>query len=156
MFPKGGIWYPILFNFYTRLLDNQVLYSDLFQYPDDESLWRWFEQRRNGLKLLGRWINADLNSAYLWGRPWNINFEAIKCFSLCVSLERDTDHHPPWYMASLLIEEIESLKILGFHFWQKVYLKHNDFSIVYSYLLAYCMGALYPVRECLGPMGLLL
>ena len=52
-------------------------------------------------------------------RPWNINFEAIKCFSLCVSLERDTDHYPPWYMGSLLIEEIESLKILGSTFDRK-------------------------------------
>ena len=30
-------------------------------------------------------INADLNHVYLWGRPWNINFEPGKYHSLCVT-----------------------------------------------------------------------
>ena len=50
------------------------------------------------------------------GRPWNINFEPAKCFSLRVSFKRDTDCNPPLFMASLSIKEVESLKILDFHY----------------------------------------
>ena len=53
---------------------------------------------------------ADLNCVYSWGRKRNVNFEPAKCHSLCVSLKHDIDGHPPIFMASLPIEEVDILK----------------------------------------------
>ena len=61
-------------------------------------------------------------------RPWNSNFELIRCFSLC-----GTDHHSPLFMASLVIEEVESLKILDFHYDRKFILNAMIFSIIYLF-----------------------
>ena len=88
----------------------------------------------------------------LWGRPWNINFEPTKCFSVCVSLKHDVDHHTPLFMASLPIQEVQSLKILGLHFDSKL-----TWNTMISQLSTCChqrMGALYCVRKYLGPRGL--
>ena len=61
-------------------------------------------------------IMVDLNRVFSWGKVWNINFEPAKCHSLCVSLKRDLDCHPPLLMDSFSIQEVDSLKILGFYF----------------------------------------
>ena len=109
----------MLFNLFIRFLGNQVLHCDLFRYADDAFLMKAIATKEERIKAAEE-MNADLNYVYLLGRPWNINFEPAKCFSLCVSLKCDTDCHPPLFMASLPIEEIESLKILGFHFDRKL------------------------------------
>ena len=52
-------------------------------------------------------------------------------------------------MTSLLIEEVESLKILGFHFDRRLTMIHQ--------LSTHChqrVGALYCVRDYLSPKGL--
>jgi len=90
----------------------QVLHCDLFQYADDATLMKVVRIKEERIKAAEE-MNADLNHVYLWGRPWNIKFEPSKCFSLLVSLKRDTDCHPPLSMASL---PIEGLKKLGFYF----------------------------------------
>ena len=61
-------------------------------------------------------LNADLDRIYSWGQTWNINFEPAKCRTLCVSLKRDIDLHPPLFMATLPIDEVDVLKILGIYF----------------------------------------
>ena len=97
-------------------------------------------------------MNADLTCAYLWGRPWSINVEPTKCFSLCVSLKRDTDCHPPLFMSSLPIKEFESLKILGLYFDKKL-----TWNTMISQLSTHCrqrMAPLYCVRGYLAPNGL--
>ena len=149
--PQGGAWSPILFNLYIRLLGNQVLCCDLFQCADDASLMKVVRTKEEWIKAAEE-MNADLNCVYFWGRPWNINFEPTKCFSLCVSLKRDIDHHSPLYMASLPIQEVESLKILGFYFDSN--LTWNTMISQLSTRFRQCMGALYRVREYLGPRGL--
>ena len=57
---------------------------------------------------------------YLWGWMWNINFEPAKCQPLYMSLKRDVDLHPPLCMyisiATLPIDKVDVLKILGIHF----------------------------------------
>ena len=61
----------------------------------------------------------------------------------CVSLKHDTDCHPPLFMASLPIEEVESLKILQFHFDHKL-----TWSTMIDQLSTRCrqrMGILYRV-----------
>ena len=61
-------------------------------------------------------INAR---AYLWGQKWNIISEPDKYYSLCVSLNKNVDLHPPLYMDALSIAKVDALKILGIHFDQK-------------------------------------
>ena len=65
-------------------------------------------------------MSADLARIYSWGWMWNINFEPAKCHSLCVSLKRDVNLHPPLSLATLPIEEVDVLKILGIHFDRKL------------------------------------
>jgi len=56
-------------------------------------------------------LNADLRKVHLWGRKWNFNFEPGKCYSLCVSLKKDLDKHPPLFMDALSIAELDVLSI---------------------------------------------
>ena len=64
-------------------------------------------------------MNADLNRVCLWGRKWNIIFEPDKCYSLCISLKKGRGLHPPLYIDTLLIAEVDVLKICGIHFDRK-------------------------------------
>jgi len=95
---------------------------------------------------------ADLNCVYSWGRKWNINFEPAKCHSLCVSLKHNIDGHPPIFMTSLPIEEINHFKIEGFTFDYKL-----TWSNMIEHISTRCgqrMGALYRIKDYLGPRGL--
>ena len=112
------------------ILDTKIL----FQYADDASLMKVVRTKEEWIKAAEE-MNADLNRVYLWGRPWNINFEPTKCFSY------------PLFMASFPIQEVESLKILGFHFDSK--LTWNTMISQLSTHCRQCMGALYCVREYL-------
>ena len=83
---------------------------------------------------------------------WNIKFEPAKCHSLCMSLKRDVSLSPPLSMATLPIEEVDVLNILGIHFDRKL-----TWSYMIDQLATRCrqrLGALYCVRECLGQSGL--
>ena len=97
-------------------------------------------------------MSADLARIYSWGRMGNINFEPAKCHSLCVSLKRDVNLHPPLSMATLSIEEVDVLKILGIHFDHKL-----TWSYMIDQLTTHCrqrLGALFRVKEYLGQSGL--
>ena len=48
-----------------------------------------------------------------------INFKPDNCCLLCVSLKKDVDLHPPLFMDTLSITEVDVLKILGIHFDRK-------------------------------------
>ena len=113
--PQGGIWSPILFNLYVRHNSRQVLNCDLFEYADDSSLVKVI-RRKEDWRAAADEIMVDLNRVFSWGKVWNINFEPAKCHALCVSLKRDLDCHPPLLMDSFSIQEVDSLKILGFCF----------------------------------------
>ena len=100
-----------------------------------------------------RTIAADeLNAGiYTWGQIWNINFEPAKCCTLCVSLKQDIDL-PSILMATLLIDEVDVLKILGIHF---------DHTLLWSHMIdqlaTHCrkhLGALYRIRDYLGRSGI--
>jgi len=95
--PQGGVWSPILFNLYIRLLGNQVLHCDLFQYADDVTLMKVVRTKEERIKAAEE-MNAVLHRVHLWGRPWNIKFGPSKCFSF---FKHDTDCLPPLSMASL-------------------------------------------------------
>lgn len=84
---------------------------------------------------------------------WNVNTEPTKCHFLCVSLKRDTILHPPLSMTTLLIEEVDVLKILV------VYFEHK---LTWSYIIDQLtsthfhqqLGALLRVWKYLGQNGL--
>jgi len=68
-----------------------------------------------------------------------------KCHSLCVSLKRDIDGHPPIFMASLPIKEVDHFKILGFTF---------DYKLTWINMIVHIsthgrqrMGALYQIKD---------
>ena len=52
----------------------------------------------------------EMNAGFTCGVGCGI---LISCHSLCVSLKRDVDLHPPLSMATLPIDEVDVLKILG-------------------------------------------
>ena len=123
--PQGGIWSPILFNLYIRYLPTQILHCALLQYADDSTLIKVVPSKDDRV-IAADEMSADLARIYSWGRIWNINFEPAKCYSLCVSLKRDVNLHPPLFMATLLIEEVDVLKILNIHF---------DHKLTWSYMI---------------------
>ena len=142
--PQGGIWSPLLFNLYIRHLPDQILHCDLFQYADDSSLMKVIPSKDDRTSAADE-LNADLDRIYSWGQTWNINFEPAKCCILCVSLKRDIDLHPPLFMATLPIDEVDVLKILGIYFDRKLLWSH-----MIDQLVTRCrqhLGALYTVLE---------
>ena len=149
--PQGGIWSPLLFNLYIRHLPDQVLHCDLFQYADDSSLMKVIPSKDDRTAAADE-LNADLDRIYSWGQTWNINFEPAKCRTLCVSLKRDVDLHPPLFMATLPIDEVDVLKILGIYFDRKLLWSH-----MIDQLVIRCrqrLGALYRIRDYLGQNGI--
>ena len=149
--PRYLSWSPILFNLYIRHLPTQILHCAFLQYADDSTLIKVVPSKDDRIVAADE-MNADLVRIYLWGRMWNINFEPAKCHSLCVSLKRDTDLHPPLFMATLPIEEVDVLKILGVYFDRKLTWGH-----MIDQLTVRCrqrLGALFRVREYLGQSGL--
>ena len=149
--PQDGIWSPMLFNLYIRHLPTQILHCAFLQYADDSTLIKVVPLKDDRIAAADE-MNADLVRICSWGRMWNINFEPAKCHSLCVSLKRDTDSHPPLFMATLLIEEVDVLKILGVYFDRKLTWGH-----MIDQLTVCCrqrLGALFRVREYLGQGGL--
>ena len=72
--------------------------------------------------------------------------------TLCVSLNRDIDLHPPLFMTTLPIDEVDVLKILGIHFDCKLLWSH-----MIDQLATRChqhLGALYRIRDYLGQSGI--
>ena len=112
--PQGGIWSPILFNLYVRYLPTQILHCALLQYADDSTHMKVVLSKEHRI-IAAEEMNADLARIYSWGQLWNINFEPAKCHSLCVSLKRDITLHPPLSMATLPIQEVDVLKVLGIY-----------------------------------------
>ena len=140
-----------MFNLYIRHLSVQVLHCDLFQYADDSSLIK-VTPLKDDRTIAADEINADLDRIYSWGQMWNINFERVKCHTLCVSLKQDVDLHPPLFMTILLVDEVNVLKILGICFNCKL-----TCSYMIDQLATRChqlLGALYHVREYFGQSGL--
>ena len=117
--PQGGIWSPMLFNLYIHHLPTQILHCAFLRYADDSTLIKVVPSKDDRIAAADE-MNVDLVRICSWGRMWNINFEPAKCHSLCVSLKRDTDLHPPLFMATLPIEEVDVLKILGVYFDHKL------------------------------------
>ena len=48
--PQGCVWSPVLFDLYICLLDNQVLYCNLFQYADNASLMKVARTKEEWIK----------------------------------------------------------------------------------------------------------
>ena len=98
-------------------------------------------------------MNADLGRIHSWGRKWNINFEPTKCHALCVSLKKDVGFHPPVFMDTLSIAEVDVLKVLGIYF---------DCKLTWSYMIDQLatrsrqrLGAVYCVGNILVRVVLL-
>jgi len=114
--PQGGIWSPILFNLYIRHLSAQINYCDLFTYADDTTLVEMIPAKNDRTAV----ITTDLN---IMGTEVEYYFERDKCYSLCMSLKKDADLHPPLYMDVLSIAEV-TMKILGIYFDRKLTWNH--------------------------------
>ena len=145
--PQGGVWFPILYNLYVCHLAQQVLLCDLFSYADDSFLVKVIERKEDRMTAAEKMI-AYLNFVYFWGRKWDINFEPAKCHSLCVSLKHDVDGHPPIFMASQPIEEVDHFKILGFTFDRKL-----TWNNMIEHISTHCgqrIGPLYRIKDYFG------
>ena len=105
-----------LFNLYICYLPT---HCTLLQYADDSTLIMVVPSKEDRI-IAADEMNADLARIHLWGQMWNVNFEPAKCHSLCVSLKRDITLHPPLFMATLPIKEVDVLKILGIYFNRKL------------------------------------
>ena len=126
---RGGIWSPILFIICIaiRHISVQVLHCD--------KCFNMLMIQLSGIKVIplkddriaaADEMSADLGRIHSWGRKWNINFEPTKCHALCVSLKKDVGFHPPVFMDTLSIAEVDVLKVLGTYF---------DCKLTWSYMI---------------------
>jgi len=103
------------YNLYTRHLPAQVSYCNIFSLADDSTLLKVIHTNDDRIAAAEE-LNADMRDVYSWDRKWNFYCEPNKCHSLCVSLKKDLDKHPPLFVDSLSITEVDVLKILGIYF----------------------------------------
>ena len=80
--------------------------------------------------------------------------EMLICTLHCsYTLKRDVNLHPPLFMASLPIDEVDVLKILGIHFDRKLLWSHMIDHLATR--CRQCLGALYCIRDYLGQSGII-
>ena len=130
--PQGGVRSPMLFNLYVCHLPSQLHSYLLVSYADNSTRLKIIPTKELRLSAAAE-INADLCQVTDWGRRWHIEFEPSKSHTICVSLKRDIEEHPPLFMNDVLISESKVLSTLGFYF---------DSRLTWSYMID------YSVRQC--------
>ena len=149
--PQGGIWSPLLFNHYVRLLPSVPRHCPVFGYADDHTLVMINPNRSDRFPAATN-LNADLAALRVYGHPWNIQFAPQKTSSLLISLKSEISSHPPLFLNHTRIPEVSSIKVLGFLFdsaltWQK----HIDSVLCRG---KQRLGQLYRYRSLLGSQGI--
>ena len=149
--PQGGIWSPLLFNLYVRLLPSVPRHCSVAGYADDHALMMIIPNRSDRFPAATN-LNVDLVALCVYGRPWSIQFAPQKTSSLLISLKSEISSHPPLFLNHTRIPEVSSIKVLGFLFdsaltWQK----HINSVLCRR---KQSLGQLYCYRSLLGSQGI--
>jgi len=106
--PQGSILGPLLFLVYINdiVLD---IDSSIRLFADDTALYVIVENHATAAAQL----NKDLDTIHTWAEHWLVSFNPSKTESLLFSRKSEKLVHPPIFMNSVLIEEVQTHKHLG-------------------------------------------
>jgi hypothetical protein len=90
--PQGGIWSPLLWNFFIQDMPSRCLLTLLFKYADDCTLLKVFNPSERMGAVYD--LNADLKRVARWGKRWKTTFEPTKTHAMFVSKTRDNGIYP--------------------------------------------------------------
>ena len=115
--PQGAIWSPILFDIFVRNVPHRVQNAMSIFYADDLTLIRRVHE--NGRSDAASEVEEDLERLYSFGQEWLLEFEVTKTQGLIISNKHDRNLKPPLKMGGVVVEEGDTLGVLGFSFDQK-------------------------------------
>ena len=109
--PQGAIWSPLLFDIFVRKVPNRVKHALSLFYADDLTLIREIETGKR--EKTNSELEDDLERLVGFGKEWLLEFEVLKTQSLMITRKRNREF-PRIKMGDVMLEEEESLKVLGF------------------------------------------
>ena len=83
--PQGSVLGPLLFIIYINDLPQHIKHSKVRLFADDCVLYRPIYDN-NDTALL----QQDIHSLQIWSQDWLMNFNALKCYSMSVTLSRNS------------------------------------------------------------------
>ena len=66
--------------------------------------------------ITGTTLNINLSTVFSWAKQWLVDFNPIKQESFIIRKKRVKPIHPPLYMRTTMIREVDSHKHLGIIF----------------------------------------
>ena len=106
-----------LFDIFVRNVPHRVKNAMSIFYADDLTLVR--KVHNNERIVAAKEIEQDLQRLYRFGKEWLLEFEVTKTQGLIISNKHDADVNPPLQMGGNIVEEGDTLKVLGFNSDQK-------------------------------------
>ena len=122
--PQGSILGPLLFLIFINDIVQNIR-GTIRLFADDTIL---FDTVDDPL-VTGITLNIDLSRIFAWARQWLVEFQPIKQESFIVTKKRNKPYHPPLYMGSTQIKEVDSHKHLGIEFTNDMSWKNHINSI---------------------------
>ena len=106
--PQGSVLGPLLFLvFINDITENIQSHVKLF--ADDTMLYLDVEDHTKAAQIL----NQDLQNIYAWSQKWLVNFNAKKTESLTFTTKTVKQQHPPLFLHTTAIAEVNSHTHLG-------------------------------------------
>ena len=105
--PQGSVLGPLLFIIYINDLPQYIKHSTVRLFADDCALYRPIYDY-NDTALL----QQDIHSVKIWSQDWLMNFNASKCYSMSVTLSRNSIV-TTYYLNGIPLSVVNHCKYLG-------------------------------------------
>lgn len=125
--PQGGVLSGLFFNYYINSIKNLKLYSKLTLYADDMTI----VTSATDAESLKTSLESDLQLISVWLKNHSLIINASKSKYLCFHNRRNVESLSPNILKieldGVVIERIESIKLLGLHIDEKLnFSQHID------------------------------
>ena len=106
--PQGSVLGPLLFLIYINDITDDLASLPLI-YADDTTL---LEIVDDPVVSAGR-LNSDLHKISAWADKWLVTMNPVKSRNVIFSLKRNKQVHPPLFLSSNIVKDVESHTHLG-------------------------------------------
>ena len=106
--PQGSVLGPLLFLIYINDITDDLASLPLI-YADDTTL---LEIVDDPVVSAGR-LNSDLHKISVWADKWLVTMNPVKSRNVIFSLKRNKQVHPPLFLSSNIVKDVESHTHLG-------------------------------------------
>ena len=106
--PQGSVLGPLLFLIYINDITDDLASLPLI-YADDTTL---LEIVDDPVVSAGR-LNSDLHKISVWADKWLVTMNPVKSRNVIFSLKRNKQVHPPLFLGSNIVKDVESHTHLG-------------------------------------------